>query len=176
MRKGDKLQIGKTTMEVPPMIELRAGSATDVGLVRTNNQDELLVADPLFAVADGMGGPPPARWPRRPPSRALQEAFAAAGEPTADNLIEAAQAANRAVWDQAEANPEMRGMGTTLVALALVEDGRLAVINVGRLPAVPASTTTSWTRSPPTTTWWRSWWPRAGCPRRRPSSTRGATS
>ena len=35
------------------------------------------------------------------------------------------------MWDQAEANPEMRGMGTTLVALALVDDGALAVINVG---------------------------------------------
>ena len=38
------------------MIRLRAGSATDVGLVRSNNQDTLLVADPLYAVADGMGG------------------------------------------------------------------------------------------------------------------------
>jgi protein phosphatase len=35
------------------------------------------------------------------------------------------------VWDQAEANPEMRGMGTTLVALARVEGGSLAAINVG---------------------------------------------
>jgi protein phosphatase len=61
----------------------------------------------------------------------LQEAFAAAGAPTPDDLIEAAQEANRAVWEQAEANPEMRGMGTTLVALAPVADGRLAVINIG---------------------------------------------
>ena len=38
------------------MIRLRAGSATDVGLVRSNNQDRLLVTDGLFAVADGMGG------------------------------------------------------------------------------------------------------------------------
>jgi serine/threonine protein phosphatase PrpC len=35
---------------------LVAGSATDIGLVRTKNQDHLLVAEPLFAVADGMGG------------------------------------------------------------------------------------------------------------------------
>ena len=35
---------------------LRWGSATDVGRVRTNNQDSSLVALPLFAVADGMGG------------------------------------------------------------------------------------------------------------------------
>ena len=71
------------------------------------------------------------KWPRRQPSRTSQDAFAATGDPTADHLLEAAQTANRAVWDQAEANPEMRGMGTTLVALALVNDGRVAVINIG---------------------------------------------
>jgi protein phosphatase len=112
------------------MIELRAGWATDVGLVRSNNQDELLVASGLFAVADGMGGAAAGEVASATAVRQLQEAFEA-GEPTADNLRAAAQTANRAVWDQAEANPEMRGMGTTLVALALVEDGLLAAINVG---------------------------------------------
>jgi protein phosphatase len=62
--------------------------------------------------------------------RQLREAFEA-GEATSENLSAAAQSANRAVWDQAEANPEMRGMGTTLVALARVEAGSLAAINVG---------------------------------------------
>ena len=38
------------------MTTLRWGSATDVGAVREANQDALLVAEPLFAVADGMGG------------------------------------------------------------------------------------------------------------------------
>jgi protein phosphatase len=112
------------------MIELRTGSATDVGLVRSNNQDELLVATGLFAVADGMGGAAAGEVASAIAVRSLQAAFEA-GEPTSRNLSAAAQAANRAVWDQAEANPEMRGMGTTLVALALVEDGALAAINVG---------------------------------------------
>lgn len=35
---------------------LKWGSATDVGEVRETNQDSMLVANPLFAVADGMGG------------------------------------------------------------------------------------------------------------------------
>jgi protein phosphatase len=112
------------------VIELLAGAASDVGLVRTTNQDELLVAANLFAVADGMGGAAAGEVASETAISHLQEAFAAA-EPTADNLRGAAQAANRAVWDQAEANPEMRGMGTTLVAMALVEDGRVAAINVG---------------------------------------------
>ncbi len=113
------------------MIKLRAGAATDVGLVRTTNQDELLVASPLFAVADGMGGPAAGEVAAAIAIKHLQLAFVAAGDPTPDTLLEAAQAANRAVWDQAEANPELRGMGTTLVALALVDDGRVAVINIG---------------------------------------------
>jgi serine/threonine protein phosphatase PrpC len=110
--------------------ELRAGSATDVGLVRSNNQDELLIAAPLFAVADGMGGPAAGEVAAATAIAELRDTFAA-GEPTAEQLLAAAKAANRAVWDQAEANPEMRGMGTTLVAVALVADDRLAVINIG---------------------------------------------
>ena len=37
------------------MTTLRAGSATDVGQVRSNNQDSLFVVDPetLYGVADG---------------------------------------------------------------------------------------------------------------------------
>ena len=96
--------------------------------------------------------------------------------PSADHLVEAAQAANRAVWDQAEANPEMRGMGTTLVALALVDGDRLAVINIGdsRLYAMRRRRASTGHRRPqPGGRAGRS---RAGCPRRRPSSTPGATS
>ena len=37
-------------------VELHHGAATDVGLVRTANEDAYLVAPPVFVVADGMGG------------------------------------------------------------------------------------------------------------------------
>lgn len=113
------------------MIRLRAGSATDVGLVRSNNQDRLLVADPLFAVADGMGGAAAGEVASATAIDSLGAAFEAAAQPTAEALIEAAHSANRAVWEQAESNPEMRGMGTTLVALAMLDDGRLGAINIG---------------------------------------------
>lgn len=113
------------------MIQLRAGSATDVGLVRPSNEDRLLVASPLFAVADGMGGAAAGEVASSTAVQGLLDAFQAAGEPTPQTLIAAARSANRAVWEQAEANPEMRGMGTTLVALALVDGGRLAAVNIG---------------------------------------------
>lgn len=37
-------------------VDLHHGAATDVGLVRQVNEDSLLVAPPVFVVADGMGG------------------------------------------------------------------------------------------------------------------------
>jgi serine/threonine protein phosphatase PrpC len=113
------------------VVALRAGSATDVGNVRSNNQDSLLTSDPLFAVADGMGGAAAGEVASRLAVEALDNGFFHSGQPTADLLMDAAQAANRAVWDEAEANPEMRGMGTTLVAIALVEGPQLAIINIG---------------------------------------------
>ncbi len=113
------------------MIALRAGSATDVGLVRSNNQDSLLVADPLYAVADGMGGAAAGEVASSLAVEALNNGFSRSGPLTPDLLTTAAQTANRVVWDQAEAHPEMRGMGTTLVALALVEGPQLAIVNIG---------------------------------------------
>jgi serine/threonine protein phosphatase PrpC len=113
------------------MIALRSGSATDVGLVRSNNQDRLLEANPLFAVADGMGGAAAGEVASATAIDALQEWFAGLGTPTPDDLLRGAEKANRAVWDRAEANPEMRGMGTTLVSVALVESGKVAIANVG---------------------------------------------
>jgi protein phosphatase len=111
---------------------LRSGSATDVGRVRTNNQDQLLVAAPLFAVADGMGGHAAGEVASLTAIEALKSAFN--GDRSPEALVAAAQHANRSVWDRAQADPGLRGMGTTLVALALVEEEgeqQLAIINVG---------------------------------------------
>ena len=52
----------------------------------------------------------------------------------AAGLVAAVEQANRAVWDRALSDPALRGMGTTLVAMALVDvDGeeRLSIVNVG---------------------------------------------
>ena len=38
------------------LIVLDAGACTDVGRQRQSNEDALLLSDPVFAVADGMGG------------------------------------------------------------------------------------------------------------------------
>lgn len=108
--------------------ELRHGGVTDTGNVRTVNQDQLLADGDLVAVADGMGGHRGGEVASWLAVETLREAFVA--DPSADGLVAAVHAANTAVWERSESDPELRGMGTTLVAVALVGPS-LAVVNVG---------------------------------------------
>jgi len=111
---------------------LVVGSATEVGRVRSNNQDQLLMASRLFAVADGMGGHVAGEVASLTAIEALAAGFDR--DPTAAGLLAAVKRANRAVWDKAQRDTSLRGMGTTLVGLALVSEGdadELAVVNVG---------------------------------------------
>ncbi len=98
------------------MIALRHGSASDTGVVRTINQDCSLVEEPLFAVADGMGG----HAAGEVASQVAVEALRRNAEPTADGLVHAIRVANRAVWEKSAAEPAMRGMGTTMCAIVVV--------------------------------------------------------
>jgi PPM family protein phosphatase len=114
------------------MTRLKAGSATDVGRVRSSNQDQLLVADDLFAVADGMGGHAAGEVASLTAVEALRATYHEADG--AEGLVAATHQANRSIFERAQGNPELHGMGTTLVAVALVNEGdedRLAIVNVG---------------------------------------------
>ena len=108
------------------MTALRHGTATHTGMVRTVNQDTSLVAEPLFAVADGMGG----HAAGEVASQVAVEALRLNAEPSAEGLIHAIRVANRAVWEKSAAEPSMRGMGTTLCAVVLVRDERAEVDDV----------------------------------------------
>ena len=115
------------------MTVLRSGSATDVGRVRVVNQDMPLVRPNLYAVADGMGGHAGGEVAARVAVEALEHAFDRAR--TVDGLRDAFSQANAAIWQESQAKPDLRGMGTTLTAIALVGgmDGHdvLALANVG---------------------------------------------
>ncbi len=114
------------------MTLLRSGSATDTGLVRSVNQDLAIETANLFAVADGMGGHAGGEVAARMAVDAVTSAFSR--QPTGAGLAEAVTEANTVVWQHSLENPELRGMGTTLTAVGLVnEDGRdvLALVNVG---------------------------------------------
>jgi protein phosphatase len=101
-------------------------------MVRSNNEDQLLVTTDLFAVADGMGGHVAGEVAALAAVEALRRSFE--DDRSATGLVHATLRANRAVWERAQQDSKLRGMGTTLCTLALVvEDGeqRIAVVNVG---------------------------------------------
>jgi PPM family protein phosphatase len=112
---------------------LRSGSATDVGRVRTINQDLPLERPNLYAVADGMGGHVGGEVAARVAVETLEHSFERT--PTVEGLRAAFTEANTAVWRESQTNLDLRGMGTTLTAVALVAGtaGRdvLALANVG---------------------------------------------
>jgi PPM family protein phosphatase len=114
-----------------PMTTMAPGSATDRGEARPTNQDALLVSPPLFAVADGMGAPPGGEIASRLALDTLEVRFAPPYSAAA--LAEAAREASRAVWERADAEPALEGMGTTLTAVAVLgaDQAQLAVVSVG---------------------------------------------
>jgi PPM family protein phosphatase len=111
---------------------LRSGSASDVGRVRSVNEDLALASPTLFAVADGMGGHAGGEVAARTAIDALQQEFGR--HPSADGLAAAVRQANLAVWERSHEESDLRGMGTTLTAAALVatsQGDRLVMANVG---------------------------------------------
>ncbi|MGH3407156.1 MAG: MerR family transcriptional regulator [Streptosporangiaceae bacterium] len=114
------------------MATMTSGSATDPGRVQPANQDALLVSPPLFAVADGLGEAPRGEVASRLALDTLKARFTA--PPSAGALADAAGEAARAIWQRADAEPALQGMGTTLTAVAVLdgtEQTRLAVVSVG---------------------------------------------
>ena len=102
------------------------GAASDAGRVRPANEDAAVAEEGLFAVADGMGGHAAGEIASRVAVEALRSN-------AGDGLVEAVRLANRAVLDKAAEDPALRGMGTTVCALALVEGDppQVLVVNVG---------------------------------------------
>ena len=110
---------------------LRWGAATDPGRVRSANEDSWLVDFPLFAVADGMGGHAAGEVASR---LALDTLRTSVTDRSLESLVAAVKVANARVFEMSHTDNAMRGMGTTLCAIALVmieQHERLAVVNVG---------------------------------------------
>jgi len=112
---------------------LEAFGASDPGCVRTNNEDYFLVvpAIGLYLVADGMGGAQAGEHASRLAAETIQQAIQQNGKVMdSDGLVAAFGRANQRVMEAAAGNPEMEGMGTTLV-VALDSNGELLVGSVG---------------------------------------------
>ena len=109
------------------------GHATDVGAVRELNEDAVLAAPPIYAVADGMGGHAAGEVAA---AIALEHLAPLAGREhvhPADVLAQIDQA-NAAILVCAAERPEAAGMGTTLTGVCLGEvagSPHWIVFNVG---------------------------------------------
>jgi protein phosphatase len=113
---------------------------TDIGKVRTNNEDQALVlvnsdSEVFLVVCDGMGGANKGDLASKMAIETLGEFFKnkkRALVKTMDQLwiTKAAKEANKKIFDMADQNPIYKGMGTTMVAV-LISGQRLMVANIG---------------------------------------------
>ncbi len=133
---------------------------TDIGKVRPNNEDSLLVCPPrLFAIADGMGGYNAGEVASKEALeelKAYQGSFPALrGEALDSRLHEMMRAANRRIYAMSLKEKDYEGMGTTLTGVYLTDpaadaassaigeahifnigDSRLYLLRQGRLEQV----------------------------------------
>jgi protein phosphatase len=115
-------------------IRLAASGLSDVGLVRTNNEDFFGYNESLgiYIVCDGMGGMASGEVASSLAANGILKSFASSansGAPVSVRLLHAFNSANQEVWESGQAI-EHKGMGTTAVAAALDGD-KLIIGNVG---------------------------------------------
>jgi PPM family protein phosphatase len=111
---------------------LEACALSDKGCVRANNEDYSRI-DPetgLYVLADGMGGAKAGEHASRLAVETVWESILQARSRDSQALLVAVEEANRRVLDAAANDPELEGMGTTLVA-ALEVGGELLIASVG---------------------------------------------
>jgi protein phosphatase len=128
-------------------VRIASGGLTDIGRVRSNNEDCFQIVEPLklFVLADGMGGEAHGEIASAMAVDAVvrhcqdMEANPAArniGPTQADwspwtkRLATAVHLANRSVFRSAEEHPEQHGMGATLTA-AWINGAKLSIAHVG---------------------------------------------
>jgi PPM family protein phosphatase len=105
------------------------GRASDTGKKRRHNEDSYVVAPPIFAVADGMGGAQAGEIASKLAAAALEETDPGTGN-AEERLVSLIQEANRRVHERANSDPSTSGMGTTITA-ALVEGNLVTFGHVG---------------------------------------------
>ncbi|HEY5136203.1 MAG TPA: protein phosphatase 2C domain-containing protein [Candidatus Nanopelagicales bacterium] len=117
------------------VLKLRSAARSDIGLVRTGNEDSGYAGDQLVVVADGMGGHAAGELASAAAIATMSEMETTGlGDVEAlERLSEAVVTTSERIADVVAANSEFAGMGTTLTALAWLggEPARVAVLHVG---------------------------------------------
>jgi len=117
-------------------VHFTCAARTDVGLVRSGNEDNFLMHSErgIFIVADGMGGHAAgevaSEMAVRITSHAIGSLRGMSDEEASDRMRTAIQAANDAIFERTLTEPDQQGMGTTLTMLVLLE-GRYLIGQVG---------------------------------------------
>ena len=119
-------------------IKINAFGKTDVGLMRTINQDGIFVSTQpigklpnLFIVADGMGGHKAGDVASREAIERFVKYACTTHMSDPANILDAGIiSVNKDIFDMANSNRDYSGMGTTFVAASLVEN-HVYIANVG---------------------------------------------
>ncbi|MBQ9200517.1 MAG: Stp1/IreP family PP2C-type Ser/Thr phosphatase [Lachnospiraceae bacterium] len=117
---------------------MKSSGKTDTGSKRSNNQDSIYYSDKpvgplpnLYIVADGMGGH---RAGDQASNMAIDIAVDFIKKSTIENPIAVLKRAmifaNNEIYKTASRDPDLRGMGTTMVA-AVAQEDKLYVANIG---------------------------------------------
>lgn len=123
----------------------RIGAKTDVGRRREVNEDSFLVHEPLFVVADGMGGHVAGDIASSTAVDTIKEESSSASAEDMNTLARLVLGANSRIWEKAQSDPTLRGMGTTCTLLMLdsssahiahVGDSRAYLLREGKLTQV----------------------------------------
>ena len=124
---------------------LEAFGLSDPGCVRQNNEDFYVISPGVYIVADGMGGAQAGEHASKLAVETAASFLRNTPSPDAETLFQAFREANQRVMKEAASNPELEGMGTTLVAalecgpellIASVGDSRVYVYNGGELTSI----------------------------------------
>ncbi|MFL6212564.1 MAG: PP2C family protein-serine/threonine phosphatase [Blastocatellia bacterium] len=133
------------------LVSVYAG--TDIGMHRSGNEDAFLVADlttgsvglgpemsthpvgergSLLIVSDGMGGAAAGEVASELAVTTIRESLMEIPPhvETANRLRLATEAANERIWNEAQANPELNGMGATVTAV-IAQGGVVYIAQVG---------------------------------------------
>ena len=127
---------------MPGQVRLLAAGLSDVGRKRTHNEDSfaLVESENLYLVADGMGGHSSGEVASRMAIETMAEFFAAtSADPEAtwpykmdkargydeNRLVTGIKLANRRIYEAAQRETRLHGMGTTMVAVLAVRDAML---------------------------------------------------